>query len=416
MARVHLFWDASDIWGPLAAWALDSYGLDWRPVSGADIGEGILAREKPSLLFVPGGFGSRKSRSLGDAGRAAVRNYVDSGGWYLGVCGGAGLGLSTAEGLALCPWKRVGYRDRLQHFMIGHLAATFAEHPLAPSVSEDAGVLPLLPVWWPGLFDPRGKESDSLVVLARYGGPGPDFRLADLPVSSLSPAVFADWKRRFGFSPSPAFLKGQPCVLHGLFGRGRYTLSYAHLETPDSPFANAWLASLFRQAELTPARSAVAEWDLSALERVWRDPDLLEVGVGVESMLATGRAAGLFFDRTPWLTGWRMGIPGAQLGSLRAFIHTIVSRSPSPAASALWEASRAAFMRVFIPFQERVSQYLLAEQLSLTLGQAVPELELPAKLHAERAELFGPGGMVSGGLIRELLPVLNTLTFLQLAG
>lgn len=429
MARIHLLWDASDIWGLLAAWAFDSLGLDWKAVSAAEVAgsgdhgeaESILSLEKPALFFVPGGFGRHKSRALGPRGKDAIRAYVRSGGWYMGVCGGAGLGLSTEEGLGLCPWDRVGYQDRLQHFMSGHLEARLTDHPLVPSASglapdaSSAASRPLLPVWWPGLFDPAGEESDDLTVLARYGGPGPDFRLADLRVAAFPPSVFDTWNRRYGFSPSPAFLQGQPSVLHGRFGSGNYTLSYSHLETADSAFANTWFVHLLREVGgLAPVQESIPPWDLDALAPQWQDDDLLDVLAGLDHILAIGREAGLLFVRTPWLSGWRMGMPGAQLGTLRALVRSILAVPPGAEAAALWDASRASFMPAFAAFRDRVGTYLLAEQLALTLNRAVPDLGLAEKLQAERHELFGPTSMMPGGLVRPFLPLLDRLAFLQM--
>ena len=446
MAQVHLLWDASDIWGLLAAWALDSLGLDWKVVSAEEVAgglilgrehkggrESILAREKPALLIVPGGFSRHKSEALKAEGKDAIRDFVRSGGWYMGVCGGAGLGLSTPDGLGLCSWSRVGYQDRIQHFMSGHLFADFADHPLAPEISvvgeqgfpHRAGSLegrdnlravqPLLPVWWPGLFDPYGVENDDLAVLARYGESGPDFRLADILISSFPPHLLETWKVRYGFSPSPAFLKGQPCVLHGHYGAGSYTLSYSHLETPDSPFANAWLVSLLRQVGgLSPAQEGIPVWDLDMLAPQWQDDDLLSVSVAVDRILEIGRDAGLLFARTPWLAGWRMGMPGAQLGSLRALIRSILAFPPGAQAAALWESSRKCFMSAFSSFRQRTESYLLAEQLALTLNRAEPDFGLSEKLQDERRELFGLPGMVPGGSLRTLVFLLDRLAFLQL--
>lgn len=43
------------------------------------------------VLVHPGGSGSKQAESLGKEGRLAVRNYIQAGGGYLGVCAGAYL-------------------------------------------------------------------------------------------------------------------------------------------------------------------------------------------------------------------------------------------------------------------------------------------------------------------------------------
>lgn len=45
-------------------------------------------------VVFPGGSGSRQAESMGDAGRQAVKGFVEQGGGYLGICAGAYLGSS----------------------------------------------------------------------------------------------------------------------------------------------------------------------------------------------------------------------------------------------------------------------------------------------------------------------------------
>ena len=62
-------------------------------------------------------------------------------------------------------------------------------------------------------------------------------------------------------------------MVAGNYGQGRYVLSYSHLETPDSPDANAWLAHLLRVlAGLAPQRELVPAWDLHR-KAAFRWPD-----------------------------------------------------------------------------------------------------------------------------------------------
>ncbi len=43
------------------------------------------------LIIVPGGFASQKIKRLRDRGLNIIRDFVKSGGSYIGICGGAGL-------------------------------------------------------------------------------------------------------------------------------------------------------------------------------------------------------------------------------------------------------------------------------------------------------------------------------------
>lgn len=61
----------------------------WEYVSPAQVQSGMLGRF--DVVVFPGGSGSQQAAALGDEGRRAVRKYVDSGGGYVGICGGAFL-------------------------------------------------------------------------------------------------------------------------------------------------------------------------------------------------------------------------------------------------------------------------------------------------------------------------------------
>ncbi|WP_448339553.1 BPL-N domain-containing protein [Desulfovibrio piger] len=280
------------------------------------------------LLLVPGGNARLKARALGEKGRQAVRDYLAEGGRYLGFCGGAGLALSqhrSQDGLGLCPWGRAPYPERLHHLISGHAHMRVrscmardlpavrpdfpkafpdgaAPDPLRPPLGDEAcalvpphwrgcahghdddcrhcgncrpprddGHVPSLPVWWPGRFAPEADERVS--ILASYRQPDTDFWLADLPLSRIPAPVFEAWKDLYGVNVSADFLDGQPLMVAGNYGQGRYVLSYSHLETPDSHDANAWLAHLLRVlAGLAPQRELVPAWDLHR-KAAFRWPD-----------------------------------------------------------------------------------------------------------------------------------------------
>lgn len=58
-------------------------------VSAADIRGGALDNQQ--VVIFPGGSGSKEAASLAEAGREAVRTFVERGGGYLGICAGAYL-------------------------------------------------------------------------------------------------------------------------------------------------------------------------------------------------------------------------------------------------------------------------------------------------------------------------------------
>ena len=61
----------------------------------ADIQAGALAEQDVAVFM--GGSGSTQGKALGDAGKAAVKEFVRGGGGYVGVCAGAYLALQGED-------------------------------------------------------------------------------------------------------------------------------------------------------------------------------------------------------------------------------------------------------------------------------------------------------------------------------
>jgi len=224
MARVFVLWDESHLWGVLVLRALRALGIAHQILRATDISEGALSG-KCGVLIVPGGWARGRALRLGPGGMAAVCDFVQQGGSYLGFCGGAGLALTSprpGESLGLCSWGRMGFAGRLQHFLSGHVRLSRAE-----------GEIPA-PVWWPAQFAP-GPAGDGVEVLATYAGLTDDFWVADLNLSLLPEETLTDWENLYGLKIRPDFLTGRPAVITGQYGQGRYLLSYPHLETPGLP-------------------------------------------------------------------------------------------------------------------------------------------------------------------------------------
>lgn len=437
---IYMLWDASHIWGLMAWRALRALGLSCRLVKGQEIAEGALLGKPgscrayesavpPPLLVVPGGNARFKALALGEAGRAAVRAYLEQGGGYLGFCGGAGLALShrdPRDGLQLCPWSRAAYPQRLHHLISGHVRVrTRAGEELSPP-----GIPPLLPsgaagsrnnaplslpVWWPGRFAPENTE--EVCVLAAYDAPDADFWLADLPLQRIPAHVFEAWQALYGINLSADFLTDQPLVVSGAYGQGRYVLSYSHLETPQSPDANAWLAHLLRRlAALEPRRDLVPGWELGEPVPAWPDyttaMPLLDALRRTRALLDLAVEHHLFFRRAPWLWGWRTGLPGAACNNLHAALCTAVNLAPSGEALDYWRDVSSRFAELSSLFAAGAEGYLLACRLAETLSPTLPDAVDQRGLDNQREALFGHP-MHGGGLIEELLTITEELIYLS---
>lgn len=442
MTDIAILWDASQIWGLLAWRAAEAFGLPYRLIKAQEIAHGVLS-DKTSLLLVPGGTARHKSAALGEKGRRAILDWVNAGGQYLGFCGGAGFGLTdppspfgeagekgrrrTAQvgsSLGLCPWQRAEITERMQHFVSGHVRVEVASgHPLVLPSAARAEKNLCIPVWWPGRFAVPdggtflGERSDGVEVLARYAGADPrtcppDLCVADLPLASLSQSVLEQWVEQYGVSLTPDFLNEQPCVVHGKKGRGSYTLSYSHLETPDSPDANRWLAHLVAMLTgFTPHSDRVPDWKPGEVPVLWEDPVLMRARSGMDGLMALGREHGLLFDRTSWLTGWRAGVPGSGLNNLYMALCALTSIRPVPEALKLWSCLSTQFEEPFSLFCEGVEGLLLAQRLAAIMPEAVPR----AILAERRTALFG-SAMQGGGVYKDLMDMVDAILFLNLGG
>lgn len=419
---VYVLWDASHIWGLMAWRALRGMGLPCRLVKGKEIADGVLlgkpgkdASARPALLLVPGGSARHKALALGERGREAIRHWLAAGGAYLGFCGGAGLALSHRqpdEGLNICPWTRASYPQRLLHLISGHVRVQAADTgELAPPAPRGEALS--LPVWWPGRFAPGA--GDSVRVLAAYARPDVDFWLADLPLQSIPPHVFEAWQALYGVDLSADFIIDQPVVVSGAYGKGRYVLSYSHLETPQSPDANAWLALLLRRlAGLEASGQEVPGWDVGHVASGWEDhraaAPLLESLRRIRALLDMAVEHHLFFQRTPWLWGWRSGLPGSACNNLHVALATAAQLSPPPQALAWWAECRDRFRSLSDVFSAGAEGYLLACRLSDTLSPSLPDAVCKRGLDYQREALFGHP-MQGGGLVGDLLEIVEELVY-----
>lgn len=414
---LNILWDASHLWGYAVLHAVRAAGVPYRVLKASEIAqEGVSGK----ALLAPGGGARAKAAALGAAGMEAVRGFVRGGGRYLGICGGAGLALSS--GIGLSPWKRAGMSDRLQHLVSGHIACSLEADGLLPPYLKEKEVL--LPVWWPGRFEEPeagSPEYGEVRVLARYRAPGPDLHVADLPLSLLPEEVLTDWNAVYGVAFRPSLLDGRPCMTAGRYGRGEWLLSYSHLETPESPDAGCCLAhvlGLWGVADESAAErlAHVPRWEPDRLdeERVWpvrwEDTALLEAWGALAELFALARDLGLLFNRSSWLMGWRSGVPGAQLNGLRAALRAALSLEPSDARLAAWRGFAPSFSGKFGIFIQGAKSWLLARRLADTLADSLPGMLPKALLADQKIMLFG-SPMSGGGLCGELQHSLESLLF-----
>ncbi|MCR4667409.1 MAG: hypothetical protein K5657_08990 [Desulfovibrio sp.] len=412
-----ILWDASHIWGLMAWKAIQAFGLPCRLVKGKEIADGFLlgkhkgTEDREALLIVPGGNARRKADALGAKGLSAIREFVGRGGFYIGFCGGAGLALNDKGSLGLCPWLRKPFSDRLQHLASGHVKAEASRHPFCPQSLQKRPIS--LPIWWPARFSEEADPTVSVLAKAICGDR--DFWLGDLPLASIPEECFTTWQHEYDLDLTSDFLRETPLIISGAFGEGTYVLSYSHLETPESKDANLWLAHLItRGTGIRPARSLVPAWRLSDEPCRWPQTEtfapLFSALGNVRSLLALGGTHHLFFQRTPWLYGWKTGMPGAGLNYLHTALTTLLAQTPSREAGLFWNEIREGFADTLRLFTESAKENLLTRRIRDVLGD-VPNV-VRAKDLLERSRAIFGCPRDGGGLLGSLLDSVEELFFL----
>ena len=81
--------------GELAASAGTESDLEIETVTVADVLSGRLKAGAFTVLCVPGGFAPNWDVRLGACGLQIIREFVESGGGFVGICAGAYLGSSA---------------------------------------------------------------------------------------------------------------------------------------------------------------------------------------------------------------------------------------------------------------------------------------------------------------------------------
>jgi len=248
LKSVAFLWDESFLWGLMAYKALKACNLSFELIRSDDIKKGELKNYR--MLFVPGGWASNKMKTLDKEGISEIKKFVDSGGNYLGFCGGAGL--ATLDGIGLLNVNRMPTKQRVPSFS-GRIHLNINEHPIWKGISGQwsDGVLehcktekensPLLHhsitpsaifhAWWPSQFLVDDK---TIKILATYGDALSDSFSSDLNIGDVEAnGGWSELEDIYKINLNPRRLNDAPSVVEGSFGKGKVILSLIHFDTPD---------------------------------------------------------------------------------------------------------------------------------------------------------------------------------------
>lgn len=413
MSKVALFWDESFLWGLIAYDTFRELGIDFGLLASKEIRQDML--DGYDILFVPGGWASDKIVALGERGRQKIRSFVDAGGSYLGICGGAGLALSHETGLALAQVSRVPTRIRLPSFSGGiSLDHAVADHPIWRGIPEGAECH----AWWPGQFALEG--ADDVTVLGSYGAPAPDSSVTDLPV--LPDMDWEAWERDYGINLNPERIIGEPAVIETRFGQGKVLLSYLHFETPGDETGHRILLNILQylaggKTVTKPVPEAGAKTGITRAARDgdkagsshWKEAMTIADSLrdSADELISFGTRNFLWYQRNDWILQWRRGVRGVEYSTLAAMLRRL---SASLAAIDDVDEDGIDDLRrlrdVSRTFFEDAPKLLLLERDAMGEGPISPLKSGDERILSLRRKLFSESRRC-GGLYKEIIELAD---------
>jgi len=410
-------WDESFLWGLMARQALRDAGLPFDLIRSEEIKAGALSRY--GMLFVPGGWASAKLRTLGEKGQAAIRYFVENGGSYLGICGGAGL--ATGSGIGLLPVSRKATQERVPSFS-GPIRLSRVSHVIWENIES-----PVFSAWWPFQFHIAAEN--EINVLATYEEAQADAMSADIKVGDGQINGWSESEERYGIFLDPQRLKNEPAVVEGRFGQGKVILSLIHFDTPQDPNGAAVLRNLWRYLIPDP------DWQIhvstmSQTNRLITDhsPEcnkmLADIEAAVAGLIAMGEENLLWYWRNPWFLQWRRGIRGMEYSTLAVMIGEIAARLrhddpaghekekafPEFSYQSQLQEDLMTIRELLIPFVEKVKILLSREKSFLSTAALSPVDCSDEEINGLRQDLLG-SSISHGGKFKELIDVVDRLLY-----
>jgi len=411
-----LLWDESYAWGLMAWRALKEEGLPFDLIRSEDISGGALSRYR--MLYVPGGWASNKISTLGKRGQEEIRRFIEDGGSYLGICGGAGM--ATEDGIGLLPIQRKPTKERVPSFS-GPVQLTLSSHRIWEGIER-----PIFFAWWPSQF---GAGDERIRTLAFYDEALPDAFSSDIPVTDGRIIGWPVLEMRYGIFLDPARLHGEPAILEGHFGKGKVLLSLIHFDTPGDRNGYSVLRNLWdymapgwssdervRKAH-TPSRL------LPDITPEFRDI-ITEIATAVSELIVTGSRNFLWYWRNPLLLQWRRGVRGLEYGTLAVMIWEIAKLLNYPRSAGLegWQTTPEDKNVVLltkdlleirdrlIPFVERAKHLVIRERCYMNTAHLSPMECADEEINCLRQELFG-SAMSHGGQFKYLIDAVDCLLY-----
>jgi hypothetical protein len=403
-AKIAFLWDESFLWGLMAYRALKAACLPFELIRSEDIVKGILAEHK--LLFVPGGWASNKIKTLGAEGVIKIKEFVGSGGNYLGFCGGAGL--ATLDGIGLLSISRKPTKERVPSFS-GRIGLNVSDHTIWQGITD-----PVFHAWWPSQFLPVTRETR---VIASYGHALPDAFSSDLNTGdTMRYSNWADKEKQYGINLNPDRLLNDPAVVEGTYGEGRVLLSLVHFDTPGDTNGAVVLKNIWRHlaaAPPCPGPLPCTSTSVPASPQSRFGPFGLfaELESAVDKLISLGQRNFLWYWRNPMLLQWRRGVRGLEYCTLYVLIKEISELIRYSDADPSFITDYALRIKdLLVPFVEKAMQLLILERDAIQNGRVTYEKCDDPEIQKMRTELFS-SSKSHGGIFKELIGKIDSLLY-----
>jgi hypothetical protein len=343
------------------------------------------------VLVVGGGDSFEMLRSLGREEARMVRQFVESGGIYVGICAGALLPLKPVN-LPISAYGEIEASSELQIIGCELLSDTVSE-PSWPVFSgrRISGVLRTYPVT--GLVKSRITRRGLLTL--GYRGELPMFHTGPLAKITSAKQVFAKMVLpltgvEYGVpcEETRGILEGASSIAFAEYGSGRIVLFLSHVESSKTPFTHGLLGN----AMLLKAYLGGGKASIPSTEAVEQET-LREASESCRMLKLVRDSAGKVVDQMesviPWLYAARLPERAARLSVLKQALSSLLEEEDVVLSS--------------------ISESVEAEKLLQELRRKKPALLQTTMLSADLAEWK----YVISKTRRALTPILERIMKIQ---
>lgn len=298
----------SHLWGLWTYKALKNADLDFEPLLAEEIDEEFSKKYK--ALFVPGGWSKNKFEALTEEQRKILRKFVNEGGIYIGICGGASL--AGAEGLKIASIRRNS--ERVPSYSGPCRVELNEGHPLFYKVK------PVLYLWFPPELEILSPE---IKILATFKEPERGAYVSDLSLDDHKEHLDL-FENSYGIRLNPEYMKGKPLILESTFGKGKILLSLVHFDTPNCKNGQKILRNLIEYFGLsTHPRILKFITRKTMLQKKFKK-HIETCYKNAREILEFGIRNFLFHKRYPFFYQWKRGIRGLELLNLIYLLEEIL--------------------------------------------------------------------------------------------